>query len=324
MMQSEKSSTAPMAGEHNKSVELSAAKLGLLALLIGAAAIALAPIFVRLSELGPSATGFHRLFLALPVLWLWAGLDSRHRNHGNTNSKNIMPTRKEWPLVALTGLFFAGDIAVWHWSIRLTSVANAALLANFAPIFVALGAAVWLKEEISCKFLLALVIALIGTVMVLGASMNLSERHLLGDALGILTAVFYALYILSVKQVRRTIATGTLMFWSAIISAAALLPIAVISGEGLVANSLFGWAVLGGLALISHCGGQGLITYALAHLPASFSSLTLLLQPVIAAFLAWIVLAEPLGGLQAAGGAVVLAGILLASRSSLSAPNRQP
>ena len=135
--------------------------------------------------------------------------------------------------------------------------------------------------------------------------------------LGILTAVFYAAYILTVKQVRRTIATGTLMFWSAIISAAALLPIAVISGEGLIAHSLYGWTILVGLALLSHCGGQGLIAYALAHLPASFSSLTLLLQPVVAAFLAWMVLAEPLGGLQAAGGSVVLAGILLASRSSL-------
>jgi drug/metabolite transporter (DMT)-like permease len=165
--------------------------------------------------------------------------------------------------------------------------------------------------------MIALVIALAGTVMVLGASHDMGERHLLGDLLGILTAVFYAAYILAVKQVRQTIATGTLMFWSAMISATALLPIAIISSEDLIANTLYGWVILGGLAIFSHCGGQGLITYALAHLPAAFSSLTLLLQPVIAAFLAWMLLAEPLGGLQAAGGSVVLAGILLASRSSL-------
>ena len=298
--------------------KISATRLGLAALIIGAVAIGIAPIFVRLSELGPSATGFHRMFLALPLLWLWAGRDSSGPGYMNSKPRGLMPSREQWPLVVLVGLFFAGDMAVWHWSIKLTSVANATLLANFAPIFVALGAAVWLKEEITRQFLLALVISLIGTVMVLGASLDLGERHLLGDGLGILTAVFYAGYILAVKQVRQTMATGTLMFWSAIISATALLPIAVVSGEGLIAHSLYGWAILGGLAVISHCGGQGLITYALAHLPASFSSLTLLLQPVIAAILAWYILAEPLGGLQAAGGSVVLAGILLASRTSLN------
>ena len=71
-----------------------------------------------------------------------------------------------------------------------------------------------------------------------------------------------------------------------------------------------------GLALVSHAGGQSLITYALAHLPAAFSSVSLLLQPAAAAVLAWALLAEPLGALQAIGGVVVLAGILMARRGS--------
>ena len=79
--------------------KISAAKLGLLALIIGAVGIAFAPIFVRLSELGPSATGFHRMFLALPVLWLWAGVDSRRGVVSQATAKSIVPTRAEWPLV---------------------------------------------------------------------------------------------------------------------------------------------------------------------------------------------------------------------------------
>lgn len=69
-----------------------------------------------------------------------------------------------------------------------------------------------------------------------------------------------------------------------------------------------------GLALVSHVGGQGLIAYALAYLPAAFSSLTLLLQPAVAALLAWLLLGESLGAPQAAGGAIVLLGILVARR----------
>src|ERR1700738_629245 len=53
-------------------------RLALPALLAGGIAIAFSPIFVRLSELGPIATGFHRLFLALPLLWLWMHWDGRH------------------------------------------------------------------------------------------------------------------------------------------------------------------------------------------------------------------------------------------------------
>jgi len=291
-------------------------RIALLAILAGAAGIAFAPIFVRLSELGPSATGFHRIFLSLPVLWLWTELTARSRPGSSGVSAARTPDKSQWRLVFLVGFFFAGDIALWHWSIRLTSVANATLLANFAPVFVALGAWLLMKEHITRRFLVALAVALGGSVMVMGASIDLDRQHLIGDLLGILTAVFYAGYILSVKRLRSTMTTAPLMFWTAIVSAAALLPIALLSGEGLVADSLFGWAVLGGLALISHCGGQGLIAYALAHLPASFSSLTLLLQPVLAAFLAWGLLAEPLGLLQSAGGIVVLLGILLASRTS--------
>jgi drug/metabolite transporter (DMT)-like permease len=80
--------------------------------------------------------------------------------------------------------------------------------------------------------------------------------------------------------------------------------------------SAFGWWMLVGLALISHAAGQGLIAYALAHLPAAFSSVSLLSQPVMAALLAWVLLSEGLMPLQILGGLIVLAGIYLARRGS--------
>ena len=117
------------------------------------------------------------------------------------------------------------------------------------------------------------------------------------------------------KELRGRLSLATVLTWSSVFSAAALLPITLLSGEGLMALTGRGWAVLIGLALISQVAGQGLITYALAHLPAAFSSVGLLLQPVIAALLAWLILNEPVGPLQALGGAVVLCGIALARRT---------
>jgi drug/metabolite transporter (DMT)-like permease len=100
------------------------------------------------------------------------------------------------------------------------------------------------------------------------------------------------------------------------ITALFLLPVALASGEQMLPSTAFGWWVLVGLALISHAAGQGLIAYALAHLPAAFSSVSLLFQPVMAALFAWLLLSEALVALQIAGGMVVLFGIYLARRGS--------
>jgi drug/metabolite transporter (DMT)-like permease len=106
------------------------------------------------------------------------------------------------------------------------------------------------------------------------------------------------------------------MIWSSLITALALLMATWLAGETFWAFSLHGWLVLLGFALVSHVSGQSLIAYALAHLPASFSSVGLLLQPVTAALLGWLILREPVGFWQAWGGAIVLGGIFLARQGS--------
>jgi len=289
------------------------ARLALVVLLAGALGIAFAPIFVRLSELGPSATAFHRVLLALPALWLWQHMESRSPRR---------PSRPAgWPdylrLIAI-GLFFAGDLAFWHWSIRYTSVANATLLANFAPVFVTFYGFALFGQRFSRTFLIGMSLALVGACVLMGGSFTLGPSHLLGDALGIVTAMFYAAYIFAVGRLRVRFSTATIMSWSGLVTCAALLPIALISGESLVATTLFGWLMLIGLALISHAGGQSMIAYALAHLPAAFGSVSLLLQPAAAAVLAWLILGEALGPWQAVGASVILGGIYLARRGSAS------
>jgi len=288
------------------------ARVAFIALLSGAIGIAFAPIFVRLSELGPSATAFHRLLLAAPFLWLWMGLDRRRA--AGTGRKPA--TARDFGWLALVGLLFAADLGLWHWSIRLTSVANATLLANAAPIFVTLAGWLVLGQRFTPVFLAGMAVALLGAVLLMGSSVTLGLDHLLGDGLGLATAVFYAGYMLAVKKVRADFSTATVMAWSAAAGAIALLPLALVSGESIIATTAMGWGVLLALALLSHVGGQSLIAYALAHLPAAFSSVSLLLQPVAAALLAWLILSEALGLLQGLGGAVVLAGIAIARRGS--------
>jgi len=278
------------------------------ALLVGAAYIALSPIFVRLSEAGPTATAFWRVALAVPVLWILFFLRSKAKSQRYAG---------KWPLLLAAGLAFAGDLGFWHASVQLTSVANSTLLANLAAIFVTLAAWVFLRQKPTGLFLAGLGAALLGVGLLVHTSLAFSATGLAGDALGVVTAMFYAGYLLAVKGLRdRGETTLYLMAVTSTITALFLFPAALATGETMLPASAFGWWILIGLALISHAAGQGLIAYALAHLPAAFSSVSLLSQPVMAALFAWVLLSEGLMPLQILGGLIVLAGIYLARRGS--------
>jgi drug/metabolite transporter (DMT)-like permease len=277
-----------------------------LALLVGAAAIGGSPIFVRLSEVGPMATGFWRVALALlPFL-----LISQATEDADARPAGL----RDHLLLLLPGAFLAGDLAFWHLSLHMTSVANATLFANVAPVFVTLGSWLLFRTRITRVFLAGLALALVGVVTVMGGPGAVGGGHLAGDATALVAAAFYAFYMLALGRLRARFSTQRIMVWTTFSASLCMLPLALVAETGIVPATAYGWAMLVGLALISHVGGQGLIAYALAYLPAAFSSLTLLLQPVVAALLAWLLLGEPLGSAQAAGGAIVLAGILVARR----------
>jgi drug/metabolite transporter (DMT)-like permease len=281
-----------------------------LALLGGAAAIAFAPILVRISEVGPLATAFWRLLLAWPLLLFWDALDRRRRP-----AVRQPQTPADYLSLAAAGLFFAGDLSIWHWSLRFTPVANATLLVNYAPIWVTLGGWWLFRERIEKMFLAGLLLALCGATLIVGASFQIRPEQVWGDFLALTASVSYAGYLLAVTRLRRDFSTAAIMSWSTAGCTVILFLITLLTREAFFPFTLSGWLILAGLALVSHIAGQGLITYALAHLPAAFSSVTLLLQPVLAALFAWALLGERIGPWQLLGGLLVLAGIFLARRS---------
>ncbi len=140
-------------------------RIALSALFGGAVGIGFAPICVRLSELGPSATAFWRLALSLPPLWVWLAIEGQ---------ATVAPRRPscvtDYRRLAVAGLFFAADLAVWHWSITFTSVANATLLANATPIFVTLAAWLWFGQRFTRTFILGMAAAMAGATILAGAS----------------------------------------------------------------------------------------------------------------------------------------------------------
>lgn len=289
-------------------------RIAILALFVGAVTIAFAPILVRLSEVGPSATGFHRFLLAIPLYWAMAATLPR----ATVAEGSERPTSvRDFVLISMAGVYLAADVAVWHYSIQMTTVANSTLLANVAPVFVVLAGWILFGTRVTGTYMIGLAAAMTGVFILSRASLSLSEEHFIGDLLGVLTAVFYAAYQMSVERLRKRFSTVTIMKYAIPASALIMLPVALASGDDLLPVTLAGWGFLIALAAGPQVFGQGLIAWALAHLPVAFASVSLLVQPVTAALVAWALFGEQIGAQQAVGGVIVLAGIVLARRGSI-------
>lgn len=275
------------------------------ALCAGAVAMGISPIFVRYAaaaDVGPFASAFWRVALALPVLYAWMRLDERGRA--------TPPGRPFGAATLLAGLAFAGDLFFWHLSILATTVANATFFATPAPIFVVLIAWAALRQRIAPATLAGLALCLLGGLSLVGQSFQVDPARLRGDLYGVATAFFFWLYFIAVGRARDSGASaGRVTFELSLVTAAVLFGVALASGDRLSPSSSGGWLALFAMAWVSHAGGQGLLSVALGRLPPVFSSLVIFLEAIAGAAFGWALLGERVTAIQALGGVLILLGI---------------
>jgi drug/metabolite transporter (DMT)-like permease len=274
--------------------------LAFAALVTGAVGMGASGIFVRLADVGPQASAFWRVFLALPFLWAWARLERRNRQA--RSDARALP-------IALAGVFFAGDLFFWHLAILGTTIANATFLATTAPIWVALGAWLTVGERTGVRMLAGLALCIAGGVALVGQSYGFAPQRLSGDMFGLVTAVFFGAYVLAMRTARADTGAARLSFLSTAVTTVCLLVIALIMEPTLLPHSWSGALALLALALISQVGGQGLLAVALGTLPATFSSLVIFVEAIAAAAFGWLLFGEALGAVQVFGGVLILIGI---------------
>ena len=275
------------------------------ALCAGAAAMGVSPLFVRFAaaDMGPFASAFWRVFLALPVLYAWMRLEE---------ARAPAQTRRFSRATVLAGLAFAGDLFFWHLSILKTTVANATFFACSAPIFVILLAWLVQGKRIAGATVAGLALCLAGGASLIGQSLQLAPERILGDVYGVATAFFFGIYFIAVERAREGKGAGRVSFELTVVTTAALFVVAVALEPSLMPQTWNGIAALFAMAWISHAGGQGLLSVALGRLPAVFSSLVIFLEAVVGAGMGWLVLNEALTPIQFAGGALILLGIWVA------------
>ena len=269
------------------------------ALILANLMLAFGPWMVRLADVGPVASAFWRLALAAPFLLLLArpGLA---RGGGATIGLAA--------LVAAGGLFFAADLAAWHYSIGMTKLANATLFGNMSSFILVVYGFVIARRLPGRVQGAAVALAVAGAVLLLGSSYELSPKNLRGDLLALLAGLFYAFYLVAIDRGRRSMSSMAVLAVATVAGALPLLALALALGEQVMPGD---WTPLILLSLGSQLIGQGLLVYSVGHLSPVVVGLGLLTQPAVTAAVGWLAYGERLGTADLLGALMIAAALVL-------------
>ena len=275
-----------------------------LILSFGAMLIGFAPIFVKLSSLSSTAITFYRMFLAIPFLFMLNYKLNKKIFFNVKNNKTIL-------YAAFAALAFTVDLTLWHFSMDITSISNATIIVNSAPIFVAILSFIFFKEKLSKGFVISFLITYLGIVGLIYYSNNYINGKVLGDILCMIAAFFYAVYLLIIARLGKENSLNIIFYTTLFCCLFSIIPM-LVEGGSIFPSSKFEWLNLFLLAVLCQMGGQYLITHAIGKISASEGSIGLLMQPITATILAAFLFSEILNITQIIFVFVALFGIYLA------------
>lgn len=274
------------------------------AVVVANIALAFGPWFVRLADTGPVASGFWRIALAAPLLSVLAFA---------SGAKPVRMRPGLWIVLVLAGIAFAADLGSWHLGILRTTLANATLFGNSAtlifPLYGFLIARTWPTRTQGA----ALALAAAGAALLMGRSYQLDPRNLAGDLLCLLAGILYTVYFIAMARARAAMAPLSSLALSTLASIVPLWLFATLLGERIWPGD---WTPLLALALVSQVLGQGCMIYALGKLSPLVVGIALLIQPVVAGAVGWIVYGERLGAPDLVGVAMVAVALVLVRRDA--------
>jgi drug/metabolite transporter (DMT)-like permease len=277
------------------------------ALALAVGGMACSAVLIRWAGIPGPASGFYRVAIAAVVLVPWRLV---------RGSKRPTSSRTAW-LALAAGAFFALDLALYNTAVMRTTAATASFLGNNAPVFVGLGAWWFFGRRPAAAFWAGLALALSGGgIMILAHLGHGSHGDPIGDALALAASIFFAGYLLTAEHVRSGMDTLTFNTLAIVGSVMVLLVVCLAIGAPLSGYSTQTWLALAGLGLVSQLAAYYALVYALGHLPATITSVGLLMQLPLTAALAAMLLGEPITGSQVIGGGLVLAGVYVVNRKA--------
>lgn len=281
-------------------------------LLLAIVAVSAGAILVRLSDAPSSVAAFYRvLFTTLPLIPIAAW---RYWDHF------ARITRRDMLFAVCSGIALALHFAAWFESLSWTSVAASVTLVQAQPVFVALGAWLLLRERVTSRMVVGILVAVIGMIsMSVGdfiGGVRIGPRPLYGNTLALFGAVMAAGYVLAGRSLRQRLALVPYVVVVYSVCTVSLFAIVYAEGHALSGYPPREWAIFVGLAVGPGLFGHTVLNWVLGHLESSVVSVSLLGEPVGATILALVFLSEVPTPITILGGAVVLTGIAITSSAS--------
>ncbi|MFO7942697.1 MAG: DMT family transporter [Anaerolineales bacterium] len=283
------------------------AVLPYLGLGIGVLSLGFSAIFVRLASAPGPVVNAYRMGIATLLLGLPFARNVRSAGKGEL--------RAGIKYAVLGGIFFAVDLMLWSTGVVLSGATNPTLMANTAPLWVGLGASLFLGEKRGKGFWTGVAVALIGSVLILGQDALQSADFGLGTFLGLVGSFFYGGYFIF-SQKGRSHLNSVVYFWVVVATATVVL---------LLFTWIFNYPLTGytqstylnflALGIIVQVVGWFAINFAQGYLPAAVVSPTLLGQPVVTALVSGSLLGERLSVVQGVAGVIVLGGVYMVHNS---------
>ena len=274
-----------------------------LLLLFGILCISWSAILVKIANISGFGSGFYRLLIgtiAIIPVWLYF--------------KKPITDRHGVKIAVVCGILFACDIALWNSSIMLSKATISTLLANLAPVWVGIGALLFMKEKPSGIFWIGTVISMLGVTIIIGFNQVMQANLNFGNVLAIIASMFYGAYLITVRKGRNSLDTFSFTTISMIASTIVLGFICLFTSTPLWGFSTTTWLALGTLGLVPQVLGWLAINQALGHIKPTAASVTMLSQTAFTAIFSVIILGEILTIHEIGGAVVVLAGIYLVNR----------
>ncbi|MDF0551846.1 DMT family transporter [Kamptonema sp. UHCC 0994] len=289
--------------------------IAFIALLIGVFAISLAATFVKFShyELSSYAIASNRLLISAIVFGLCnGGITAFQHFSPKETVESELYTAKTLGMLAIAGVLWLAALAAVFWAQSQTSIAIATLLHNLAPIFTSLGAWWFFGKTFERKFVVGMMIAIVGVGAIGWQEIQIDASRVQGDFAALLSAVFLSGYLMIMEQIRTQLSAVTMQMWICSIGAFVSLPVLLLTQSPAFPHSFNTWLMILALACICQGLGHGLLTFSLDTLSSVVVALVHLLEPVFAGMLAWIIFSEKLGFSSWVGFAIVLLGLYVA------------
>lgn len=268
--------------------------------------IAFSAIFYRYSGASPSTATVFRCLFGLPILAAVAFFE--RRRYGALPGATVR-------LAAIAGVLFAGDLIAWHHAIEAVGAGLATVLGNLQVLVVGLIAWAAFGERPPRSTLAAVPIVLVGIALISGLGGGAyGADPVRGVLLGLLTAFFYAGYLILIRrggQDLRRPAGPVAVATASTVAAGVVIGLLMGDLDPRPGPASLGWLAL--LGVTAQSAGYLLISLSLPRLPAVMTSILLLTQPVATLGLSMLLLEEAPSARQLAGVALVIGGIAAAT-----------